>query len=204
MSIKRSSFFTLLFVVLSFALSACGQVQDTVADRNRALGTVENKSNYFEARQIKQIEEWKDNPGKIVYMYINFPPFSDRVITVQCKGVPTSSTESLEPNVGLTYNGNTFIIPDIDGGSQTMRTEELAGRDGTYGDPIPYSQCMNIAGSYYDSRNVPLFVSSDFFSFPSIPVVKDAALEVRLMAAERIIANGGCVNPETLEEQECN
>lgn len=190
-------------VWLSIFLFGCGTVQDTVTERNRAIGPVANKSNYFEAQQIKEIEEWKDKPGKIVMLYANFPVYSDNVIIIQCKGVPTSSTESLEPNNGLTYAGNTFIIPDIDGGSQSIRTDELAGRDGTYGEPIQLSQCMGIDGHYYDIRGVPAIVSSNLMQFPKGLGQADVEGQIRLMQAQRIIESGGCVSMETLEQQEC-
>lgn len=199
-------------MLLVFFITGCGQVQDTVQERNKAIGVVD-KSNYYEAQQIADIEEWKDVPGKIVFLYI-FPPNIDMVIVVQCKGVPTSSTESLEPNVGAPTNtGNSrsteyysFVVPDTDGGSQSITTNELAGRDGSFGEPVPYRQCMSIDGHYYDlpAMGMPYFVSSVPYTFPQATVQRDIEVEVRLMQAQQIIANGGCVNPETLEKVDCN
>lgn len=202
---------SVLMLVTILMLTGCASVQDTVAERNAAIGYVD-KSNYYEAQQIAEIEEWKDRPGKIVFLYM-FPPNVEKVIVVQCKGVPTSSTESLEPNYGApTASGSrsveyyNFAIPDTDGGDQTIVTNELAGRDGSFGEPVPYRQCISIDGEYYDLPNMsmPYFVSSASYVFPMETVKRDIETEIRLMQAEQIIKNGGCVNPETLEKADCN
>ena len=191
---------------LVLVLSACTPTQERIRERDVALGrqsTSEN-SNFQEALQIQDIEEWKDQPGKIVMWYVNFPPGSDNVIPLQCKGVPVSSTESLEPNIGIPYSSGSskWRVP-IDG-VDTL-TEEMAGRDGTYGDPVPYRQCFTVDGQYFDlpAMGVPYIVSSAVLSFPPSTVKRDFEAEVRLLQAEEIIKRGGCVDAETLVEIKC-
>jgi hypothetical protein len=187
-------------------LAACGtQVQQTVLDRQEALGPAPAKSNYAEAKQIQDIEQWKDDPGKIVFLYINFPPGSDTILTLQCRGVPASSTESTEPNEGRPYTGFSeygWRVP-IDG-VDTITTE-MAGRDGTYGDPVAFRQCLTVDGTYVDvpALGVPYMVSSVPYTFPPATVKRDFESEARLLKAEEIIRRGGCVNAETLVEEPC-
>lgn len=191
-------------LVVSFLMVGCGSVQETVAERQAALGAQPDKSNFMEAKQIQDIEVWKDNPGKIVILYVNFPPGSDNVLQFQCKGVPTSSTESLEPNVGDPWStsGYRWRVP-IEGAD--VATSEMAGRDGTYGDPVHFRQCMTVDGQYLDipAYGLPYLVTSGPLTFPPSTVKRDFEAEARLLQAEQIIKAGGCVNPETLEKIEC-
>lgn len=199
----------LAFIVVLFYLAACGTQQKAVVDRNAAIGQRTGSSNYFEAKQVDAIEQWKDDPSKIVLMYINFPPGSDNVISVQCQGVPASSTESLEPNGGAPYRdaslgGSTeyWVVP-IDG--VDVRTNEMAGRDGTFGEPVPYRQCLTTGGAYIDlpSMGVPYIVSSTAYTFPPSTVKPDFEANARMLAAEQLIRSGKCVNYETLLEIPC-
>lgn len=193
-------------------LAGCNRpVQQNIQDRDNALGR--NKeggqptSNYQEALQIQEIESWKDQANKIVMWYVEFPPGSGNVIPLQCKGVPTSSTESLEPNIGNAYysstgEGRPWRVP-IDGADTS--TSEMAGRDGTYGDPVPYRQCFTVDGQYYDipSMGVPYMTSSAVMSFPPSTVKRDIEAEMRLLQASKILEAGGCVDTETGLEIEC-
>ena len=192
-------------VVLALSLLACTPpVQQNVQERQSALGVPSGSSFFYEARQIQDIEEWKDIPGKIVILYINFPPGTDNVISLQCRGVPASSTESLEPNAGaprdVTYDS--FLVP-VDG--VDIYTNELAGRDGTFGEPVHFRQCLTVDGNYIDipAYGVPYLVSSAPYTFPPSTIKRDFEAEARLLVAEQIIQRGGCVNPETLLEEPC-
>lgn len=206
---------TVFALLLAFVLSGCykAPVQETMIERNNVLGERDVASNFYEAQQILAIEEWKDNSDKIVNVYFFKPGSGDLLIPpVRCLGVPASSTESLEPNVGMPWyhNGKRsgilfdyFVVP-VDG--IDIRTTELAGKDGTYGDPVHYRQCMTNDGHYFDFSEyggIPHIVSSQAFTFEPSTVKRDVETELRLKMAERIIADGGCVNLETLQETEC-
>lgn len=194
----------LLILAAAVAFSACGATPTNVNDRNEAIGGLAEKTNYLEAKQINEIEKWKDQPGKIVTWYIEFPPESGNVLTLQCRGVPTSSTESLEPNIGDPWGSiDGWRIPNP--GDYDIWTQELAGRDGTFGDPVPYRQCFTVDGQYIDvpAIGVPYMVSSGLYTFAPSTVQRDFESEVRLLQAERLIAEGRCVNPETLVEIPC-
>jgi len=164
------------------ALVGCASVQSTVQQRQEAIGQPAATSNFAEAKQIQDIEQWKDDPGKIVLLYINFPPGSDNVVTVQCRGVPASSTESLEPNEGTPYGsfeGGAWRVP-IDG--VDTATREMAGRDGTFGDPVHFRQCLTVDGTYIDipAYGVPYLVSSAPYTFKPTTVKRDFEAEARL------------------------
>lgn len=192
-------------ILLILVLAACGTtVQQTVLDRQEALGPTVAKSNYAEAKQIQEIEQWKDDLGKIVFLYINFPPGSDTILTLQCRGVPASSTESLEPNIGAPYAGTSMRWRVPIEGVDTL-TEEMAGRDGTYGEPIHFRQCLTVDGTYVDvpAMGVPYLVSSVPYTFPPATIKRDFESEARLLKAEEVIRRGGCVNAETLVEEPC-
>ncbi len=140
----------LLALLAALALVSCNSTQATIDNRNQAIGQPSAASNFAEAKQISEIEQWKDDPGKIVILYVNFPPGSDNVIVVQCKGVPASSTESLEPNQGAPWGigeSGRWRVP-VDGAD--VGTTEMAGRDGTFGDPVHFRQCLTVDGSYID------------------------------------------------------
>jgi hypothetical protein len=81
----------------------------------------------------------------------------------------------------------------------------MTGRDGTFGDPVQYRQCMTVDGTYIDISNigVPYLVSSVPYTFKPSTVKRDFESEARILKAEQIIRAGGCVNPETLLEQAC-
>lgn len=190
---------------LSIILVSCASTQATVEQRNQAIGQPATASNFAEAKQISEIEQWKDDPGKIVILYVNFPPNSDNVLIVQCRGVPASSTESLEPNEGTPYGAfesGAWRVP-IDG--VDTATREMAGRDGTFGDPVHFRQCLTVDGSYIDipAYGVPYLVSSVPYTFKPTTVKRDFEAEARLLKAEEIIKRGGCVNAETLLEEPC-
>lgn len=194
--------FALVLFVL-FVLSGCS-TQETIERRQEVLGQQSASSNFAEAKQIRDIENWKDDVGKIVFWYVNFPPGSDTVLVLQCRGVPASSTESLEPNEGGPSSAveSTWRVP-IDG--IDTRTREMAGRDGTFGDPVHFRQCMTVDGQYIDipAYGVPYLTSSSIYSFPPSTIKRDFETEARLLVAESIIRRGGCVNPETLTEIDC-
>ena len=192
-------------LIAMIVLVACGETQGTIQQRQEAIGQPAGASNFAEAKQIADIETWKDDPGKIVLLYVNFPPGSDNIVTVQCRGVPASSTESLEPNGGRPWGwaeGNGWRVP-IDG--TDVNTTEMAGRDGTFGDPVHFRQCLTVDGTYIDipAYGVPYLVSSAPYTFKPTTIKRDFEAEARLLKAEEIIRRGGCVNAETLIEQPC-
>ncbi len=198
----------LVLSLVGFVFASCTPtVQKSITDRNNAIGPTAQKNNYLEAKMMQAIEEWKDTPSKIVMLYINFPPFSDNVIAVRCQGVPISSTEDLEPQSGERYVSRStrydFIVP-VDG--ENIVTNELAGRDATFGDSVPSHECLMTDGNYIDvvaDGSTPHFSSSAFFTFPSNVVERDAEMELRIKAAELLLEAGKCVNYETLVEQPC-
>lgn len=200
---KLYSLSALLFVL--FALLQCGAVQETIQERQEVLGVREVESNFAEARQIQEVELWKDNPSKIVNVYLLNPVTGGLLIEpIQCKGVPNSSTESLEPNVGRpgVSEASAWRVP-VDGAD--VRTNEMAGKDGTFGDPVHFRYCLTVDGQYHDwpSIGLPYLVSSAFYNFENVTIKRDFETEARLLKAEEIINRGGCVNIETLEEQPC-
>lgn len=193
----------LLVTLLSLIMAGCA-TQETIDKRNEVLGERSADSNFFEAQQINDIEDWKDDPSKIVNVYIINPVTGGLLIpTIQCKGVPASSTESLEPNVGSPSGASTSWRVPVDG--RDIYTQELAGRDGSFGDPVHFRQCMSVDGNYHDwpVYGVLVLVSSSSYTFPDSTVKRDFEAEARLLKAEEIIRKGGCVNVETLEEIAC-
>lgn len=123
---------------------------------------------------------------------------------VQCKGVPASSTESLEPNEGHPIgSGAASWRIQLDG--QDVGTVEMAGRDGTFGDPVHFRQCMTVEGNYIDwpVYGVLVLVTSQSYTFPPATVQRDFETEARLLVAEEILKRGGCINAETLLEIPC-
>lgn len=199
---KRSTWIAIVLVAL--VLGGCGPQQGTIEQRNEVLGIRSAASNFFEAQQIAAIEDWKDDTSKIVNVYVLNPVSGGLLIPpIQCMGVPASSTESLEPNVGGPHSSTwtQFVVP-VDG--TDIRTNELTGRDGTFGDPVPFRQCMSVDGQYHDwSPFMHVLVSSASYSFPDATIKRDFEAEARLLKAEEVIRRGGCVDVETLEEIEC-
>lgn len=197
----------LLIFVLSFLAGCSGRTPETVLKRNEAIGIRSAQSNFYEAQQINAIEDWKDDPSKIVNVYVVNPVTGGLLVPViRCMGVPASSTESLEPNDGVPWyssGGGTYWRIPIDG--MDVGTTEMPGRDGSFGEPVPFRQCMDVSGNYQDWSIYSLvLVSSASYTFPEATVKRDFEDEARLLIAEEIIANGGCVNAETLEEIECS
>lgn len=193
----------LLLVGLSL-LAACTGEQQTIIERDKTLGERIVDSNFLEAKQIQAIEEWKDNPGKIVNVYLINPVTGSLLVPpVQCQGVPASSTESLEPNEAVPWGGSSTWKINLEGFD--AGTTEMAGRDGTFGEPVPFRQCLSVEGHYYDfpAMGLPYLVSSAIYTFPDATVQRDFESEARLLAAEVILRRGGCVNFETLVEIEC-
>ncbi len=205
---KKHVIATLLLALLMLFLGACTASSRVAENRNEAIGEHSAKSKFYEAKQISEIEEWKDLEGKIVMVYILNPVTGALWIPAQqCKGVPASSTESLEPNSGQgVINGGTGWAPwkyKLDG--TDVVTEEMTGRDGTFGEPAPFRQCMTVDGNYLDwsAFNDNVIVTSQIFTFPEATVQRDFEAEIRLLQAEEVIKNGGCVNTETLAEIPC-
>lgn len=197
-------------LLAALVLTSCSPrpTQETVAERNEVIGERSADSNFFEAQQIVAIEDWKDNPAKIVNVYVLNPVSGGLLIPpIQCMGVPASSTESLEPNSGGSDYGASysFMYPfhvPVDGAD--IYTNELAGRDGTFGDPVAFRQCISVDGQYHDwSLFMNVLVSSASYSFPDATIKRDFEAEAKLLKAEEIIKRGGCVDVETLEEMEC-
>lgn len=54
----------LLFVLGSLVNAGCYGEQAAVEKRNEVVGQHSADSSYTEAKQIDEIEEWKDNPNK--------------------------------------------------------------------------------------------------------------------------------------------
>lgn len=200
---RRTMFFVLVVVAMLFG--ACRQPQKTIEERNNVIGIRSASSNFQEAAQISKTEDWKDIPNKIVNVYIINPVTGGLLISpIQCMGVPNSSTESLEPNEGGPWSGvqTTWRVP-VDG--VDVSTTEMAGRDGTFGDPVHFRSCMGVDGNYYDwpAYGALVIVTSASFTFPEATVKRDFGAEARLLKAEEVIKRGGCINPETLEEIPC-
>lgn len=205
---RKYALYIVLILLVPIVLAACAKQQETIADRNAAIGDNQSSvpSNYFEAQQIQNIEEWKDNPDKIVNVYIfNTVTGGLLIPPVQCQGVPASSTESLEPNVGSPRgfdSGSYWVVP-IDG--TDVLTNEMAGRDGTFGDPVPFRQCLSVDGHYYDfpALGMPYLVTSASYTFPDATVQRDFETEIRLLQAEALLQAGKCVDMQTLVEVPC-
>lgn len=195
----------IVLVLAALVLGGCGRTQETVEQRNLILGERSAASNFFEAQQINAIENWKDDPAKIVFVYILNPATGGLLVPpIQCQGVPASSTESLEPNDGGTTSSMEwgFMVP-VDG--YNIYSNELAGRDGTFGDPVHFRQCMTVEGHYIDfpAYGLPYLVTSQSYTFPDPTIKRDYETEAKLLQAEKIIEQGGCIDVETLEEIEC-
>ena len=175
-------------------LSGCGNNESVDPDAVRALTNPP-----AERQQMLDIEDWKDTRGQSpVFLYVvNIQ--GELLLSATCRGVPTSSTESPEPNNahsdGFTsYNDYGFRVPNSDG--RRMYSTEQMGRDGTYGDPVPYRQCLTPEGRYLDVPPQMAIVSSVPLTFPSAGVAVDAALEARRLQAEQAVKEGKCLNDD--------
>lgn len=208
----RKFILLLMLFMLSVGVTACGgTVQQSVEDRNRVLGQEGNggDSNYQEALQIQKVEKWKDQVGKVVNVYL-INTYTGLLLAppIQCQGVPNSSTESLEPNTGVPYTSSSlggWKVP-IDG--VDVITQEMAGRDGTYGDPVPFRYCLDVAGAYHDWPAEPgtvfPYITSNSYTFEPSTIQPDFEAAARIAMMEAILGRGGCVNPETLLEVKCD
>ncbi len=203
---KSKRTFIVVLILLGMLLSACAATQKTIQERDEAIGQRPVDSNFQEAQQVAEVEDWKDVDGKIVNLYILNPVTGGLLIPpVQCKGVPNSSTESLEPNVGIPYGvttGSAWRVP-VDG--VDVLTEEMAGKDGTYGEPVHFRYCISVDGNYYDfsAYGMTYLITSASYTFPEATVNRDYETEAKLLIAEEIIKRGGCINVETLTEIPC-
>src|SRR3989344_8066980 len=63
-----------LFIMFSVVfVSGCSVTQGTIEKRGEVLGQRPADSNFLEARQIGDVEDWKDLKGKIVNVYLINP-----------------------------------------------------------------------------------------------------------------------------------
>jgi hypothetical protein len=195
-------------VALVVVLAGCGPTtQESVANRQaaveQAVGPTDTRA-YAEAIQMARIEQWKDDEQKIVNWYIFNAATGNLLIPpVRCIGTPISTTEDMEPGSGTPRSSASsyFLVP-VDG--VDILTQEVAGRDATYGDEVPAWECLTVEGQYIRiGMFTPNLVSSASFTFPPATVQRDLETEVRLEQAKAIIQRGGCVNAETLIEQPC-
>lgn len=194
-----------VLVLLMIVASACAPTSATMENRNAKLGIRSADSNFLEAQQIATVEDWKDTPGKIVNVYLINPVTGGLLVDpIQCFGVPNSSTESLEPNMGYSSSAGTYLweVP-VDGAN--IYTSEMPGKDGTFGDPVHFRYCISVDGNYFDfpAYGLPYLTSSASFTFPEATVKRDFEAEARLLIAEEVLKRGGCINPETLVEIPC-
>lgn len=196
-------------VALVMVLVGCGEAPQQEVSRRQAaveqaVGPTDARA-YAEAIQMARIEQWKDDEQKIVNWYIFNAATGNLLIPpVRCIGTPISTTEDLEPGQagapGSTYTEFSLALE----GGDVIRTNEVAGRDTTYGDEVPAWECLTVEGQYIRiGMFTPNLVSSASFTFPPATVQRDLETEVRLEQAKAIIQRGGCVNAETLIEQPC-
>lgn len=199
--------FLLLALFATILLAGCTPTSETLAARNRALGDEEGRSvesNFQEAKQVDAVEAWKDQDGKIVNVYLINPVTGGLLVDpIQCMGVPNSSTESLEPNQGFSSSSGYLWRVPLEG--LDIFTDELPGKDGTFGDPVHFRYCQGVDGNYYDfpAYGLPYLVSSASFTFEPATVKRDFEAEARLMVAEEVLKRGGCIDVATLEEVDC-
>jgi hypothetical protein len=159
-----------------------------------------------ERQQALDVETWKDNRGGApVFMYVvNLQ--GELLLSVTCRGVPGSSTESVEPNEGYAYGYsqyNNYGFRTLDDTGRRIYSPEQMGKDGTYGDPVSFRFCMTPEGAYVDVPPSMAIVSSVPLSFPQAGVSIDAALQARTLEAERAIKEGKCLNDD-LSIRECD
>ena len=196
-----------LFIMFSVVfVSGCSVTQGTIEKRGEVLGQRPADSNFLEARQIGDVEDWKDLKGKIVNVYLINPATGNLLVPpVQCMGVPNSSTESLEPNNGRTCGSESGCLWKVPVDGADIYTTELAGKDGSFGDPVHFRYCMTADKQYFDfpAYGLPYFTSSGYYVFPPSTIKRDYATEAKLLIAEQILKRGGCINIETLEEKAC-
>lgn len=191
------SLIAILFAVFLVGCNAPKQ-QARVDDAIRAV-PVQSKTNYFERKQISQIEDVTDQLGKIYYVY-HVTMNGDVFDQVMCKGRPTSSTESLEPNElygrwESSYGQYGFQVPLE--GDQVGYSPEAMGRDGTYGEPVAFRQCITTENRYHDFPNqaglTPLVYDYPR-NFDNPRQAFSAELAAKQLIAEQAIAQGKCVD----------
>lgn len=209
---RRAVLIVAILTIVFAMIGGCASpaTQDIVNERNIAIaGISDGVQNFEEAKQIEITEAWKDNPGKTVYVYLFNMALGGLVTApIQCEGVPNSSTESIEPNIGgpdywpnrtsVPTDTYPFRVPISD--DESVLTFEMSGKDGTYGDPVPFRYCMTKDGQYYDfpANGVPYLISSELIIFPEPRVVEDLPTQIAKERAIYLIQQGKCVDINTL------
>jgi hypothetical protein len=195
-------------VVVVAALVGCARTQTGVQGARDAISQAVGDGGaraYVEAVMMARIEEWKDDEAKIVNVYFFNPATGALLINpVRCIGTPVSTSEDLEPGLADPRGASSWWVPPLFPGDVGMWTNEVAGRDSTFGDEVPGYECLTVDGQYMRwPATFPALVSSASYTFAPPTVQRDLASEIQLEQARAIIQRGGCVNPETLQEQPC-
>ncbi len=205
MFISKRSIITVLFAIIGLSLFvSCIPVDNSDNIDPGVKAAVAHPP--AERQQHIDTEQWKDTRGSApVFLYVvNIN--GELLLSVTCRGVPGSSTESVEPNEGYgdgTSTYNQYGFRTIDDTGRLVYSPEQMGKDGTYGDPVGYRFCLTPEGHYVDIPPQMAIVSSVPLSFPSAGVGIDAALQARTLEAERAIAEGKCLNDD-LSIRECD
>lgn len=196
----------LLFVM---GIAACSTPQATVGERQDRVrdqvGSVDpSQQAYMEAVMMARIEQWKDDQAKVVNAYLFSRATGGLAVPpIRCVGTPVATTEDLEPNSGVPRGSSSYFLVPTDFGVDIL-TNEIAGRDTTYGDDVPALECLDVGGDYHRwGADMDYYVTSRSLAFPPSNVTLSLEEQVRLVQATELIRQGRCVNPETLAEESC-
>lgn len=209
-SSNRARIFGVLALIVLLLVACQCSTSATVPTRvNDASNAVKppDRIHFEERKQVARAEELLDQPGRIYFVYF-FTETGDLLDTVTCDGRPNSSTESLEPNEGqLFYSifaGSRGLYPipfkiDEPGSAPdtTFYTEELMGRDGTFGEAVPYLYCVTPVGNYEQWSPYDKYRISDIpKNYGQQRARVDADLLARKLRAEEALRRGQCVDNE--------
>ncbi len=202
MTVKRYS----LMIVLMVLMAACNPPQQRADEAVKAAPVPQSggPSDFRERKSVIQADLLRNRADVIFFAY-HLADDGQLIDQWTCQGSPVSSTESVEPNNASPYSyegqGKGWELK-LDGG-QTGYSTEMMGIDGTYGEPAPFLYCITPEG-HYEQWSIfdKVRVTTVPRVYPTRVVRIDTAHAVKLAAAQKILAGGGCVN-DLLDPVDC-
>lgn len=199
----------LLLVMVLALVAACSEPQASVGERQDRVrdqvGVTDPRNQaYMEAVMMAKIEQWKDDEAKVVNAYLFSRATGGLAVPpIRCVGTPVATTEDLEPDNGVPRGSSSYFLVETDFGPDIL-TNNIAGRDTTFGDDVPALECLDVGGDYHRwGADMDYYVTSRSLAFPPSNVGLSLEEQVRLVQATELIRQGRCVNPETLTEEPC-
>jgi hypothetical protein len=201
-----------LCMIVVVALATAGCFRAPQQDRaEKALVQVpvpvSGGANDFRERKSVIEADTLRNRADIVFFAYHLADDGQLIDQWTCLGSPVSSTESVEPNQSYPAYGNGSVWEHgwetmIEG--QRARSAEVMGLDGTFGDPAPFFYCITPEG-HYEQWSIfdKVRVTTVPRVYPTRVVKIDTQYAVKLAAAQKTLAKGGCVN-DLLDPVDCS